>query len=991
MKALQYFLIFTFLFFFKESIGQESGCLDQLACNYNPNVYFDNGTCSDEPVWFIPCVPSDVLGNTPAVLTCGAPEDYVIAIQSCLIEVIESDAYCINFTWDSTCQDAYNECLVSVTGCMQETACNYNPFALIHSACINEPLWHIPQIPTAFNGSSPAILSCDPIDGYFLANQCFVSAIVVSDDYCINNTWDQTCQVAYDEYLTSGNVTGCADPEACNYVECVNLSDGSCNYEQWYIPNTLGSSPVVLSCTPLTGFSLANQCSIGNLISNDPFCVNDTYDFTCQTNYNFLLSNLGCPDPDACNYDSSAVCDEDQCDYTCLGCNDTEACNYNPSATHNEDYCDFFSCENEEEFFITKWQTLVQNDIITIRGDGGSGYNYFIDWGDGTFSNHVTGNYAHHNYETPGEHIISIRGLFPAVRFVDSGDEPRILEVVQWGNNVWESMSATFYYCHNIDVTATDTPDLSEVNSCSRMFYRCYNLSQGNFDWDMSSVTDTHDMFHHAHNFDQDISSWDVSNVTDMSGMLSFAETFNQNLNLWNVSNVNDMSDMFDHANDFNQNISSWNVSNVTDMSDMFDHANDFNQNISSWNVSNVTDMGGMFSDAEIFNQDIGSWNVSNVTNLSETFLGAKSFNQDISSWDVSNVTYATGAFRGALNFNQDISSWDISNITNMSSMFQDAQDFNQDISTWDVSNVYSTGNMFDGAEDFNQDLGSWDVSGVSNMRNMFANAHSFNQNLNSWDVSSVAYMGYMFSRAHIFNQNLSSWDVSNVTDMSGMFLNTVSFDQDLSSWDVSNVTDMSGMFLGTVNFNQDIGSWNVSNVSDMSWMFEDALSFNQDIGAWDVSSVIELIFMFSGAESFNQDLSSWDMSNITSLFWFLDNSGMSTENYDLLLESLANQAESIGPSRQFGAQGLNYCQSEEFRNILTSEPLNWLITDSGQLCVGCTGDIDSDGHVTTLDLSIFLAAFGTEGESPADLNGDGAVNVEDLGLFLGVFGSECI
>jgi len=60
-----------------------------------------------------------------------------------------------------------------------------------------------------------------------------------------------------------------------------------------------------------------------------------------------------------------------------------------------------------------------------------------------------------------------------------------------------------------------------------------------------------------------------------------------------------------------------------------------------------------------------------------------------------------------------------------------------------------------------------------------------------------------------------------------------------------------------------------------------------------------------------------------------------------------------------------------------------------------CPGDINHDGQRNLTDLSILLAAFGTNVGGPgynaaADLNNDGTVNLTDLATLLGVFGSPC-
>ena len=383
--------------------------------------------------------------------------------------------------------------------------------------------------------------------------------------------------------------------------------------------------------------------------------------------------------------------------------------------------------------FITKWKTTTSNESITIPTTG-SGYNYSIDWGDGTTETGKTGN-ASHTYASTSTYTVQISGVFPRIYFnndypIDSGDNStKIISLDQWGDIAWTSMEKAFRGCTNLAGQANDAPDLSKVTSMKNMF-------EG------------------AGFFNQDISSWKVSKVTDMSEMFRVASAFNQNIGSWNVSKVTNMRLMFSNARSFNQNIGSWNVYNVTDMGMMFSGAGAFNQNIGSWNVAKVTDMGMMFSGASAFNQDIGSWNVSKVTDMSRMFSGASAFNQDIGSWNVAKVTDMSRMFYETSAFNQDISSWNVAEVTNMSRMFYETSAFNQNVSSWNVSKVTSMDAMFFGASAFNQDIGSWNVSKVTSMKWMFQGARSFNQNIGNWNVSKVTHMNSMFSRASLSTAN---------------------------------------------------------------------------------------------------------------------------------------------------------------------------------------------------------------------------------------------
>jgi surface protein len=325
----------------------------------------------------------------------------------------------------------------------------------------------------------------------------------------------------------------------------------------------------------------------------------------------------------------------------------------------------------EDTLFITRWD--LSKEIIDDRINfniGKSGpVNY--TWQEVTSGTGLSGS----GTISDNNSAVSIRDL-PTGAIIDVSIHPanlkqfdvlnlgydrfKIIDVKQWGTAAWTSMNSSFYNCSNLNISATDMPDLSGVTDMSRMFSGCSSL-----------------------NSPTNIGLWNVANVTDMSGLFSSASVFNQNIGTWNVANVTNMSGLFSEASAFNQNIGSWNVAKVTDMGRMFSDASAFNQNIGSWIVTNVNDMGRMFRDANAFNQNIGSWNVANVTDMNLMFNNANTFNQNIDSWNVANVTDMSGMFSSANVFNQNINSWYVAKVTDMSFMFYAAELFNQSLASW--------------------------------------------------------------------------------------------------------------------------------------------------------------------------------------------------------------------------------------------------------------------------------------------------------------------
>ncbi|SHJ97063.1 BspA family leucine-rich repeat surface protein, partial [Aequorivita viscosa] len=395
------------------------------------------------------------------------------------------------------------------------------------------------------------------------------------------------------------------------------------------------------------------------------------------------------------------------------------------------------NCINPADAFITTWQTTTANESITIPTNPAvSGYNYTVDWGDGTTSTAQTGD-ASHQYSTAGTFTVSITGDFPAIYFNNIGDKDKIYTIEQWGTQIWEGMDNAFFGCTNLQGNYTDTPNLTAV--------------------------------------------------TDMSNMFRSATAFNGNVNNWNVANVMTMSYMFRNATDFNGDVSNWNVANVTSMYGMFGSASAFNGDLSNWDVSNVILMAYMFRYASAFNGDVSNWDVSNVTSMSAMFEHAIVFNSDLSNWNVANVIEMNNMFDSASAFNGDVSNWNVANVTSMYGMFNSASAFNGDVSNWDVSNVIDMSFMFNGASNFNGDISNWNVSYVTSMFGMFSYASAFNGDVSNWNVANVTDMSYMFYSASVFDSDISNWNVENVTDMTDMFigvtLSTANYDALLNGW----------------------------------------------------------------------------------------------------------------------------------------------------------------------------------------------------------------
>jgi surface protein len=249
--------------------------------------------------------------------------------------------------------------------------------------------------------------------------------------------------------------------------------------------------------------------------------------------------------------------------------------------------------------FVTTWNLATPgtgaNQLnLSIGGSGTTRYYSWVGLPSGTSG---SGSFVSSNLSLNGlatNDVITLAIAPTNFNSIDCNaltDNKRLTNINQWGTTAWSTMYYAFDGCSNLNVTATDIPNLNGVNNMSGMFKGCNSL-----------------------NGPANIGSWNVANVQHMENTFRNAIVFNQNIGNWNVANVTTMDNMFYGTTAFNQDISSWNVGGVYTMLGTFADATAFNQDVSNWNVSNLQLMFGLFSGATAFNQNLGNWKLnSNV------------------------------------------------------------------------------------------------------------------------------------------------------------------------------------------------------------------------------------------------------------------------------------------------------------------------------------------------------------------------------------------
>ena len=220
-------------------------------------------------------------------------------------------------TYDSSCP--YPLCPVAVSGCTDETACNFNEDATNDDgSCLFADECGV----CGGDGIADGACDCDgngPAAGYDCDGNCLVDSD--ADGVC-------------DEF----EVPGCTDESACNFDSTATDDDGSCLMD--------------------------DECGVcgGNGIEAG----------ACDCDGNTLDALGVCGGTCASDVNENGVCD----DLEILGCTDATACNYNDSATDDDGSCDYCSCANEGG--PTSGYTLTVAEYSSVI-EGQTTYRFYVD------------------------------------------------------------------------------------------------------------------------------------------------------------------------------------------------------------------------------------------------------------------------------------------------------------------------------------------------------------------------------------------------------------------------------------------------------------------------------------------------------------------------------------------------------------------------------------------------------------------------------------
>lgn len=429
------------------------GCMDETACNYNPEATEDDGSCEypffcfdcegnclcdeDEdgvcdPFEFPGCTDPEACNYAPVYTeedgSCFYAQPGFDCAGFCLPvdndecgfadpvacgQVISGTTVCADTTESEFC-DQYNigqyyhgglwytimgtGDTLRATMCFEET--EYDTYLSVYEGdCGN--------------------LNCvggndDQDEINFFAEPCFENFLSSSVD------WESEEGVEYFLHVSGSNavtpavggfdfvlicdgveVGACLDSLACNFNPFGTFDDGSCDYSSCAGCGLLAAcnfdSTAVINDLTLCDFNCYG-CTDSNACNFSP-------DATIESGLCEYSSCAGCLDPEACNYDAAAILDAGNCEFTsCVGCTDAAASNFNPGATEEDGsctYCDLVLSDpvvtNESCFETLDGTALVVLDsaltdsvFYALTAPGFAGSGA---WTDGVFDGLIPGDY----------------------------------------------------------------------------------------------------------------------------------------------------------------------------------------------------------------------------------------------------------------------------------------------------------------------------------------------------------------------------------------------------------------------------------------------------------------------------------------------------------------------------------------------------------------------------------------------------------------------
>ncbi len=255
-----------------------------------------------------------------------------------------------------------------------------------------------------------------------------------ADFSACNYNPDATC---LDYSLCDYSCYGCTDPAAPNFDESATIDNGSCCYSNWYTISVsgdaywyvYGNNSYGSGIYPYNnGFCAADECfhvgiyslineltsvtvfdSQGNIVATATF--DGGYYNSVSVSSNGEIA--GCTDPNSCNYNPEATCDDLSCNIYCGGCTDSSALNYNPNAWYEDGSCIYFIEPPLMGMIIMPDELNNQYYVMVNMMETGNGAPYIVsdDYGSDMMMIEVEGQYLSGPYPCDEDVILQLESM----------------------------------------------------------------------------------------------------------------------------------------------------------------------------------------------------------------------------------------------------------------------------------------------------------------------------------------------------------------------------------------------------------------------------------------------------------------------------------------------------------------------------------------------------------------------------------------------------
>ncbi|MGC6532793.1 MAG: hypothetical protein ACON34_07295 [Flavobacteriales bacterium] len=320
------------------------GCMDNTACNYDPDATTDSGLCSypgdvcndDDPLTANDVLQADCSCAGEVILGCTDPfaDNYdptaTVDDDSCVFSCQVVTLTLLTDCWGSE----VSWTLTDATGATVDSGSGYgNVQTYTETFCLGDGCYDFNIFDSFGDGMAGSEYTACGVDGDYALTDPDGNVLV---QMTVANYGSGESQ---NFCITVGDIEGCTDPTACNFNAAATLDDGSCEFTS------------CAGCTDATACNYDATATIENGTCEFTSCAGCTdatacnYDVTATIDDNSCESTscAGCTDATACNFDATATIDDGSCQLP-DGCTDMAACNYSPTALCDDSSCEYFSC-----------------------------------------------------------------------------------------------------------------------------------------------------------------------------------------------------------------------------------------------------------------------------------------------------------------------------------------------------------------------------------------------------------------------------------------------------------------------------------------------------------------------------------------------------------------------------------------------------------------------------------------------------------------------